>query len=113
MDKVVPGVGFGTCVVNGAFAHFAGSKRQAIRLKYGIQSNECCACCSCCFNGDRELTADACTWFWCGPCALCQEAREVKFLAATGQLDQVQGTAVFVAPEAIVAEAVYAPPKPI
>lgn len=49
------------------FAVFAGNLRGEVRTKYNLPSEPC---------------ADCCVHLCCSPCAVCQEAREIKVLAA-------------------------------
>lgn len=56
--------------------------RTAIRHRFNLEGNvpkEGCCCITSPEKRERlELCADCCLHFWCHPCALCQEAREVR-----------------------------------
>lgn len=58
-----------------------GTKRTAMRIKYGIDGNGC---------------DDACTHFWCTSCALAQERREIDKMQRTATLETSTGVRVTV-----------------
>lgn len=65
---------FGTLLSNTIIGHYAGNMRTKIREKYDIDGN---------------LQEDFCVHFGCSPCAVCQEAQEIRFHSNTNILDDI------------------------
>ncbi|GMH40500.1 hypothetical protein BSKO_08404 [Bryopsis sp. KO-2023] len=69
-DNVAKATGGGSCgpcclytCCPGFACIFAGGKRTEIRNKYNLPEEPC---------------SDCCVHFWCSPCGVCQEARQLK-----------------------------------
>lgn len=69
------GTVIGTLLSSAFIGHYAGNMRTQIRDKYGI---------------DGSATEDFWTHFYCSPCAVCQEAHEIRCQNNVNILDDCQ-----------------------